>query len=129
MRVIALNPALPIFSRILVSGNGLNYKNIVEFIIIMIIVFMAPGICYRLTGDEYKSSTLCLMPAAMWGIIAYFSYSITPCNDEIIIMLFAAFLHTVVSILMYLRFLYRNVWNPILDDYDDDGLEFEEYDY
>lgn len=81
MRVIALNPALPIFSRILVSGNGLNYKNIIEFIIIMIIVFMAPGICYRLTGDEYKSSTLCLMPAAMWGMTLGIAAEDKPLGD------------------------------------------------
>ena len=122
-RELKYGAAMPVFSRIIINGDTLNYMNISKLIAIEILVFNAPVLGYILTGDEIKSAPLCMLPAMLWGVLAWSSFKITPINDEVILMLMSAFVHSIVSILLYLKFLH-NDWLDL--DEDDD---YEEFDY
>lgn len=123
-RPLSYNASLPVFSRIVISTAGLNIISILEFLVIEMITIASPIICFELSGDGYKSASLCLMPVALWGIMAFASYMLAPVNDEIAVFLVSAFLHTIVSIVMYLRHLYKAIWHDD-DDCDDESEEYE----
>lgn len=122
------NPSMPVLSRIVLNGSGFNYMNLTKFVLIGMFAFKTPIIGYLLTEDEYKSASLCLMPALCWITMAVFSYKVSPINNEIPFFLIAAFFHTVLSMVMYLRFLNRNVWYIEDEDYDFDEY-YDEYDW
>ena len=119
-RELKYGAAMPVFSRIIINGDTLNYMNIAKLIAIEILVFKAPVLGYILTDDEIKSALLCMLPAMLWGVLAWSSFKITPINDEVILMLMSAFIHTIVSMLLYLKYLH-NDWF----DLDEDDEEFE----
>lgn len=119
-RELKYGAAMPVFSRIIINGDTLNYMNIAKLIAIEILVFKVPVLGYILTGDEIKSALLCMLPAMLWGVLAWSSFKITPINDEVILMLMSAFIHTIVSMLLYLKYLH-NDWF----DLDEDDEEFE----
>lgn len=116
------NPLMPVLSRIILKENGFNYSSIIKFILIGVLVFKTPVIGYWITEDAYKSASLCIMPAISWIVVAAFSYKAAPINKEIPFFLTAAFIHTVLSIIMYLRYLNQNVW-----DIDDEDIDFDDY--
>ena len=113
---------MPILSRIMINGNELNAENIFFFIILEMEVFLAPIFSYKLTKDEIKSSTLCFSPVIMWGVMAFYSYKLMPVNTEIPVFLLSAFIQSMVSVLFYLRYLNRHLWNV-----DDDDKDYEEW--
>ena len=127
-RELRYGVAMPVFSRITINGDTLNYMNIAKLIALEILVFKAPVLGYILTGDEIKSALLCMLPAMLWGVMAWSSFKITPINDEVILMLMSAFIHTIVSMLLYLKYLH-NDWCDFDDeeDIEDDDL-FDLYD-
>ena len=122
-RELKYGVAMPVFSRIIINGDTLNYMNIAELITLEVLVFKAPVLGYILTGDEIKSAPLCMLPAMLWGVLAWSSFKITPINDEVILMLLSALIHTIVSMLLYLKYLHNDWFN--LDEDDD----YEEFDY
>ena len=123
-RELKYGAAMPVFSRIIINGDTLNYMNIAELITLEVLVFKAPVLGYILTGNEIKSAPLCMLPAMLWGVLAWSSFKITPINDEVILMLLSALIHTIVSMLLYLKYLHNDWFN--LDEDDDD---YEEFDY
>ena len=122
-RELKYGAAMPVFSRIIINGDTLNYMNIAELITLEVLVFKAPVLGYILTGDEIKSAPLCMLPAMLWGVLAWSSFKITPINDEVILMLLSALIHTIVSMLFYLKYLHNDWFN--LDEDED----YEEFDY
>ena len=122
-RELKYGAAMPVFSRIIINGDTPNYMNIAELITLEVLVFKAPVLGYILTGDEIKSAPLCMLPAMLWGVLAWSSFKITPINDEVILMLLSALIHTIVSMLLYLKYLHNDWFN--LDEDDD----YEEFDY
>ena len=122
-RELKYGVAMPVFSRIIINGDTLNYMNIAELITLEVLIFKAPVLGYILTGDEIKSAPLCMLPAMLWGVLAWSSFKITPINDEVILMLLSALIHTIVSMLLYLKYLHNDWFN--LDEDDD----YEEFDY
>ncbi len=122
-RELKYGVAMPVFSRIIINGDTLNYMNMAELITLEVLVFKAPVLGYILTGDEIKSAPLCMLPAMLWGVLAWSSFKITPINDEVILMLLSALIHTIVSMLLYLKYLHNDWFN--LDEDDD----YEEFDY
>lgn len=124
-REIKYGAAMPVFSRIIINGDTLDYMNIAKLIAIEILVFKAPVLGYILTGDEIKSALLCMLPAMLWGVLVWSSFKITPINDEVILMLMSAFIHTIVSMLLYLKYLH-NDWYDLDDDEDDDLVDLYE---
>lgn len=64
-----------------------------------------------------------MLPAMLWGVLAWSSFKITPINDEVILMLLSALIHTIVSMLLYLKYLHNDWFN--LDEDED----YEEFDY
>ena len=123
-RELKYNPAMPITSRIMISGNELNAENIFFFIILEMEVILAPIYAYKLTKDEIKSSTLCFSPVIMWGVMAFYSYKLMPVNTEIPVFLLSAFIQSMVSVFFYLRYLNKHLWNA-----DEDDDDYEEFDY
>lgn len=120
-RELKNNPAMPITSRIMINGNELNTENIFFFVILEIEVFFAPIFAYKLTKDEIKSSILCFSPVLMWGVMTFYSYRLSPINEEIPMFLLSAFIQSVVSIFFYLRYLDRHLWN--VDEEDEEDYE------
>ena len=116
-RELRYGAAMPVFSRIIINGSSLNYMNIAKLIALEIFVFKAPVLGFILTGDEIKSALLCMLPAMLWGIMALSSFRITPINDEVILMLMSAFIHSIVSMLHYLKYLHNDWFD--LDDFED----------
>ena len=55
-RELKYGAAMPVFSRIIINGDTLNYMNIAELITLEVLVFKAPVLGYILTGDEIKSA-------------------------------------------------------------------------
>lgn len=123
-RELKYGAAMPVFSRIIINGDTFNYMNIAELITLEVLVFKAPVLGYILTGDEIKSAPLCMLPAMLWGVLAWSSFKITPINDEVILMLLSALIHTIVSMLLYLKYLHNDWFNL-----DEDDEDYEEFDY
>ena len=127
-RELRYGVAMPVFSRITINGDTLNYMNIAKLIALEILVFKAPVLGYILTGDEIKSALLCMLPAMLWGVMAWSSFKITPINDEVILMLMSAFIHTIVSMLLYLKYLHNDWCDFDDEEYIEDDDLFDLYD-
>lgn len=106
-RELAYNPAMPILSRIVVGEAGFNFKEILSFLGLEFLIFSLPKIGFRITCNPKESAYLCLMPVVMWGIMAVFSYQTSKVNNEVPLFIIAAFLQTVVSVVLYIRYLDR----------------------
>lgn len=106
-RELEYNPAMPILSKIVVGEAGFNYKEILSFLGLEFLVFYLPKIGFRITRDSKGSAYLCFMPIVLWGIMAVFSYRITKMNYELPMFFVAALLQTVVSAILFIRYLDR----------------------